>query len=620
MITQQERRIERIVLVEPRAPGYHIYSAFTVPRLGLPLMARILRGRGYAVDVFVQEREAVPMSALREADLVGVSATTSTAGEAYKIASFARGMGKPVVMGGPHVTFVPEEALCYCDIVVRGEGDETFPELVDALRDGADLNAIKGLSFYDNTGMVRTEDRPLVCDLDTLPPPDLNTIHFGKKMPIIPVQTSRGCPFHCTFCSVTEMFGHRFRTRSIENVLDELERYNGRRVFFVDDNFTAAPKRTFELLTRMKERGIRLKSWSAQTRVDIAKQPELMELMRETNCTRVYIGFESVNPKTLERFNKRQDVDDVRFAIETLHNHRVRVHGMFMLGADDDTPETIRETLRFANRMRIDTVQFLALTPLPGTKTAHELEMAGRIFTHDWRLYDGHHVVYKPMNMTPDQLQRGILWGMLQFYSWRQALKFAVRLDSLNAALRILGSGLVRKAARASGDFSAWLHSHQDQISDWARARGYEFDASQATERLVEYKRRIKDSALEKYETMRLKISTAYELKTRAAFVSLEGDIDRRRARLIKRRIKKLARSKSTVVLDFAQVQDITPEAGDYLARKLGRFKRSVRIKLIGAKDEFRDKLLGAAKNVPSFEFFDSVDSLQRNLLMPTRI
>jgi len=617
---ETKQDIHRIVLVEPRAPGYHIYSAFTVPRLGLPLMARILRGRGYVVDVYVQEREAVPMSALRDADLVGVSATTSTAGEAYKIASFARGMGKTVVMGGPHVTFVPEEALAYCDIVVRSEGDETFPELVETLKTGGDLNTVQGISFYNGSEYVATEDRALVCDLDTLPAPDLGAIHFGKKMRIIPVQTSRGCPFHCTFCSVTQMFGHRYRVRSTENVLDELERYKGRSVFFVDDNFTAAPKRTMELLTRMKERGIKLKNWSAQTRVDIAKHPELMKLMHETRCSRVYIGFESVNPKTLERLNKHQNVEDVSNAIQSLHRHQISVHGMFMLGADDDTPETIRETLRFANRMRIDTVQFLALTPLPGTDTAHELELAGRIFTHDWRLYDGHHVVYTPQNMSPEQLQRGILWGMLQFYSWRQALKFAFRFDSMNAALRILGSSLVRKAARTSRDFSSWLRNHQGAISEWASDYGFEFDPASTREHLVEYKHRLGDSAREKYEILRLRISSAYEINSRTSFVGFDGHIDRRRARLIKRRIKKLTRSRSTVVLDFGQVQNMTPEAGDYLARKLSRVKRHVRIKLIGIKDEFREKLTNATENVPAFEFFDSMDSLQRNLLAPTRI
>jgi len=403
-------------------------------------------------------------------------------------------------------------------------------------------------------------------------------------------------------------------------VLDELERYKGRSVFFVDDNFTAAPKRTMELLTRMKERGIKLKNWSAQTRVDIAKHPELMKLMHETRCSRVYIGFESVNPKTLERLNKHQNVEDVSNAIQSLHRHQISVHGMFMLGADDDTPETIRETLRFANRMRIDTVQFLALTPLPGTDTAHELELAGRIFTHDWRLYDGHHVVYTPQNMSPEQLQRGILWGMLQFYSWRQALKFALRFDSMNAALRILGSSLVRKAARTSRDFSSWLRNHQGAISEWASDYGFEFDPASTREHLVEYKHRLGDSAREKYEILRLRISSAYEINSRTSFVGFDGHIDRRRARLIKRRIKKLTRSRSTVVLDFGQVQNMTPEAGDYLARKLSRVKRHVRIKLIGIKDEFREKLTNATENVPAFEFFDSMDSLQRNLLAPTRI
>lgn len=606
------------MLVEPRAPGYHVYSAFNVPRLGLPLMARILRSRGHSVEVYVQQQEAVPMSALRQADLVGVSTITSTAGEAYNIAALARGMGKTVVMGGPHVTFVPEEALRYCDVVVRGEGDETFPELIGKMEAGEDLRTVRGLSYYDGDDYVATEDRPFVSDLDSLPAPDLNSIHFGGKMPIVPVQTSRGCPYHCTFCSVTSMFGHRYRVRNVENVLDELQRYNGRSVFFVDDNFTAMPQRTMQLLTRMGERGIRLNSWSAQTRVDIADNPELIALMRKTRCSRVYIGFESVNPLTLEHFNKRQDVDDVKRSIETLHSHRIPVHGMFVLGTDDDAPGAIEDTLRFADRMRIDTVQFMSLIPLPGTQIAHELEMEGRIITHEWNLYDGHHVVFQPRNMAPEYLQQGILWGMKEFYSWRNAVKFAVRSDWVNAFMRVLGGGIIRKASPAIRNFGAWLRTHKEKAADWSG--GFEFDQALSHERLLEFKQRIADGARKRYETARLKISTRYEIHSRAVFLALEGRIDRRRASFIKRHVTRLAHNSPTLVIDFEKVREITPEGVDYLARKLSRFSRRVSIKLIGIRGEFREKLAAMTVNVPIFELFDSMDSLRSRLIVNTRI
>lgn len=613
-----ERKIKNIVLVEPQAPGYHVYSAFNVPRLGLPLMARILRGQGYAVEVYVQQQEPVPMSALRQADMVGISTITSTADEAYKIASLARGMGKPVVMGGPHVTFLPEEALQYCDIVVRGEGDETFPELVRTMDVGEGLRAVRGLSYYDRGEYTETEARPFISDMDSLPPPDLSSVHFGKKMSIVPVQTSRGCPYHCTFCSVTGMFGHRYRVRHIENVLDELESYHDRRVFFVDDNFTAMPDRTMKLLTRMRERGIRLKSWSAQTRVDIANHPELIALMRDTGCSRVYIGFESVNPLTLKRLNKQQNVDDEKHAIEMLHRNRIRVHGMFVLGTDDDAPGSVEKTLQFTDSMSIDTVQFMSLIPLPGTSVAHDIEKEGRIITHQWSLYDGHHVVFRPRNMTAENLQQGILWSMKEFYSWRNAVKYAARFDIVNTFMRILGSGIIRKASPSLSNFGVWLHAHQEQTADWSE--GFEFDQALSREHLREFKQRIADKVREGYETVRLKISTRQEIHSRAVFLALEGHIDRRRASLIKRLIARYAHKSPTLVIDFEKVKDITPEGGDYLVRKLSRFTRRVSIKLTGISGEFREKLARMPENIPNFELFDSMDSLRNKLMVKTRI
>lgn len=608
---------KKIVLVEARAPGVHVYSAFGVPRLGMPLLATIMRGRGFEVEVYIQEREDVPLEVLRGADLVGVSATTSTTGEAYKIASIARGMGRPTVMGGPHVSFMAEEALGHCDVVVRGEGDETFPELVDALFGGTNLHNVRGISFLHDGELANTPDRPLVMDLDTLPAPDLDCIHAGGNMSIVPIQTTRGCPHHCTFCSVTLMFGHRYRMRSTENVLDELERYRGRRVFFVDDNFTAVPRRTIQLLEGMKERGLRLKVWSAQTRVDVVKNQRLLDLMRETNCSRVYIGFESVNPRTLERFNKKQDVKDIRDCIATLHKNRIRIHGMFVLGADDDTPETINQTLDFANRANIDTVQLLALTPLPGTSTSRDLEEAGRIITHDWSLYDGHHVVFAPQRMSPSQLQVGLNRCMSQFYSWRRALFFAIRMDVVNAFLRIMGSRIVRRGMRASGDFSSWLSRWEEKFSEWARSRGWEFDQGSAREYLVDFKRRVREGARKRYEKLQLKIQTVTELRSRASFINLSGVIDKKRARLIKRKLSSLVRrGRTTLVVDFEDVCEISPRATEYLARKLAKPNSRRNLKLLGVKGELEEKLSARTKNVPSFELIDSMNSLKKNMIV----
>ncbi|HOX29157.1 MAG TPA: radical SAM protein, partial [bacterium] len=393
----------------------------------------------------------------------------------------------------------------------------------------------------------------------------------------------------------------------------ELQRYNGRRIFFVDDNFTAVPRRSVELLEQMIRRGIHLKTWSAQARVDIAHSPELLDLMHRTNCSRVYIGFESANPKTLERFNKKQNVDDIRECVAALHKSRISVHGMFVLGADDDTPETLRETIRFTDKTKIDTVQFLALTPLPGTQTTRELQESGRIITRDWSLYDGHHVVFRPTGMTPYQLHKAIYKGMLSFYSWRNAFSYAARFDEVNAFLRILGRRLVRKADRNSSGFATWLKRREAWLSDWAERRGFEFDQGSVRQILVRFKSKLKGETAQG-ETHQLRISSANELKSRAMFITLNGFIDRKRAKLIKRRIKKLDDGdRSAFVLDFRNVEEITPDAVNYLARKISKL-RTIRMKLIGTKGSLKEKLSTLPRTVPNFELLDSLDVLRNTL------
>jgi radical SAM superfamily enzyme YgiQ (UPF0313 family) len=246
---------------------------------------------------------------------------------------------------------------------------------------------------------------------------------------IIPMQTSRGCPFDCSFCSVTGMFGRKFRFRSTDVIMAELEQYDSRDnfFFFYDDNFMAAPKRARELLTAMIERRFRFR-WSAQVRADLARDEELIGMMRKAGCRNVFIGFESVNAETLRAIKKKTSVDDLRRAADIFRKNGIHVHGMFILGLDNDSMQTVKETVRFARRHRIGTAQFLILTPLPGSAQFEQLQRDGRIAFKDWSLYDAHHVVYKPANFSLAGLQRAQISAHRAFYSlresWRRLLHF----------------------------------------------------------------------------------------------------------------------------------------------------------------------------------------------------
>ena len=196
-----------------------------------------------------------------------------------------------------------------------------------------------------------------------------------------------------------------------------------RSIFFYDDNF-AADKRRLKTLLRMMIASGQTISWSAQVRTDVVADPELLELMRDSGCDRVALGLESVSQETLDGFDKSQSIADIVRALATLRRYGIKTHGMFVLGADTDTPETIRETARFARKHDISTLMLNILTPLPGTPLFDDLETSDRIFDRHWDLFDGQHVVFTPRQMTPETLQAEVWGAYARFYSFRQWLKY----------------------------------------------------------------------------------------------------------------------------------------------------------------------------------------------------
>jgi len=392
------------------------------------LLGTIAREMGWDVRVYVEDIAGVDYRDVLTADLVGISTITPTVDRAYAMADALREYGVPVVMGGPHVTFLAEEALTHCDYVVRGEGEAVLPMLMEAVAGGGDLNHIPNLSYRDGNGDVHHNPRDSAAvDMDSLPYPDFDLIVGWKKAksfgltPIIPIQTSRGCPFGCNFCSVISMFGRKIRLRSVEKVVGELERYRDERVhvFFYDDNFAANKKWTKELLRALIGIGFRAK-WSAQVRADAAFDAELLDLMKRANCSNVYVGFESVNPTALEEMKKKQKVEDMVRAVEEFSRHGIEVHGMFVFGFDSDTKASLNSTIRFAMRSDILSAQFLILTPLPGTPLYDTLKEQGRLTITDWSHYDAHHVVYRPHQLSTWELQWAQIKAHAKFYSrWR---------------------------------------------------------------------------------------------------------------------------------------------------------------------------------------------------------
>ena len=431
----------KIIFIEPKSPGPHIFSAFPLPRLGSILLATLARDLGWEAEVIVEETHPVNWEAVAGCDAVGISTITSTAPRAYAIADQVRSMGIPVVMGGPHVTFLPEEALDHADYVLRGEAEDTFPLLLAMLLGVRAPDIVPGLTWRHPDGSIQHNERPKACvNLDTLPHPDFSLVRgretrsYGLR--VIPIQTSRGCPFDCSFCSVTGMFGRKYRHRSTDHIIAELKRYNSKKnfVFFYDDNFAASPAKTRELLDAMIEEKLVLK-WSTQVRADIAHDQELLEKMKQAGCHTVFIGFESVNPESLKAVQKKQTVEDMSQAAQAFRKLSIHVHGMFVLGLDDDNPKTVKETVRFAKKNGLSSAQFLILTPLPGTRAFEELQDKKRITFHDWGLYDAHHVVFEPLHFSQLALQRAQIKAHRAFYSINETLPHLLRRDMVGLAI-----------------------------------------------------------------------------------------------------------------------------------------------------------------------------------------
>ncbi|RKY88250.1 B12-binding domain-containing radical SAM protein [candidate division KSB1 bacterium] len=401
----------KVSLIEPQ-PVFNGYSFAHLPSAGLLILGTILKKKGFDVlfhsevygKIFKGRKIKHIEKEILNSDVVGITAMTSTAPRAYEIASIIKNINKKIkiVMGGSHISFMPEEALNYADSVVIGEADEIITDIIEG----------------------KISDRIIagsqIEDLDSLPFIDYSMLEGkGKRIHYKPFITSRGCPYNCTFCTVTSLFGRKYRFRSPDNVIEELKfriKRNDNKYFFYDDNFTANKTRTKIILEKSLMNNLEF-NWIAQVRTDVAKDKELLELSSRTNCSLLFIGLESINPDTLRDYNKRQTVDDIKECIHQLKKHKIRICGMFVLGSDSDDISTIDETVKFCLKMNLDYAQFAILSPFPGTKLYSMLSRTNRIFSKDWSLYDGTHIVFKPSKISPIELQRKLIWAWKRFYT-----------------------------------------------------------------------------------------------------------------------------------------------------------------------------------------------------------
>jgi radical SAM superfamily enzyme YgiQ (UPF0313 family) len=468
--------IKKVLFIEPRAPRPHIFSRVAIPRIGPVLLGTILQRQGLEVKVIIEEISSPDHQTLNfNPDLVCISSITSTAPRAYELGDYYRRQGVPVVMGGAHSSFVVRESLDHADYVICGEGDEALPELVANLNSGGDLAGVQNLSYLEGETLRQNPWRPFLENLDDLPIPNYNLVHDwnarrGRRF--VSIATSRGCPFNCRFCGVIKLFGRKYRYNSVDRVMEEI-RQNGvkaHHVFFCDDNFTADRNRIKELCQRMLQENLNIE-WSAQVRVEAANDEELMELMARAGCYCVFVGLESINPATLKLYNKSQTVENIKDCVINFHRHGIRVHGMFVFGSEEDHYQVIRDTVKFSRQLDLDSLQYLILTPIPGTPVYQELEDQNRIFCRDWSHYDGHHAVFQPRQLTPYELQYETIRAMKKFYSWPSVLKRLIARDWFYVKLKAYGRFLMWKSQW--GKSNHVLHLKEQLFSRVRQLRGW---------------------------------------------------------------------------------------------------------------------------------------------------
>ncbi len=568
--------MKKIALIELKCKAGNVFEVSKMPRLGLPTMGSQLRNAGYDVSLYADTVEKLKWNEILQADLVGLSTISVTSTDSYRVAGFLRSRGIPVVIGGIHASLMLEEAIQHADYVARGEADFTFPALVNCLAKGEEPVDVSGVSYWKDGEIRHNPDQDCWVTMDELPIPDLDLFVQGsplkKHLQAIPVATSRGCPFDCTFCCVTQMFGRQYRYRSVDLVLDELSRYHGKSIFFCDDNFAAHPRHTKEMLQGILDRKIKLRGWGAQFRVESSRDDELLELMQRTGGNIAYIGLESINPETLEAYQKKQSVEDIKESIRRFHEYRVRVHGMFVLGSDSDTVDTIRETAEFALETRIDSVQFMVLTPLPGTALYRQMEQEGRLLTRDWELYDGMHVVFQPAKMSPEELQEGMYHAYRRFYSLKNSLQNTFLTGWQSVYYRGIGNILVNRLS----SYYSWYKQVLGRLQE----------AKETGEEMVEVKVLGATGRDDKVEEV-LRVLAAEDRGT--YYVKLQGFLNKMNLAQLNRTLKELIPDRCLrLVVDTEELNFSSRKTTNAFTRLINRMsRRASRLQLqIGKKQE----------------------------------
>jgi radical SAM superfamily enzyme YgiQ (UPF0313 family) len=448
LLSENRFVLKKLILINPvgRRSGYLMSRISRFAPLGLAYVAAVTPNH-WQVKICDENFDAVDYET---ADLVGITAFTSNINRAYAIASEYRRRETPVVIGGIHASMFPDEAERYADSVVVGEAEGVWPNVI------RDFEADQLAARYQGPRI----------DLTSRPPrPRRDLFHPGYFWHSI--QTSRGCPFNCRFCSVSRYLGTQYRQRSPEDILDELAEIPGRYVAFVDDNLIGYSRkdreRAMALFSGMIDRRLR-KRWWMQTSINAAEDPRLVKMAAKAGCQFVFIGFETLQGDALRQMGKSVNltvgVQNYRNVVRTFHRHGIGVLGAFIIGHDGETSKYYQDLARFMVRSGIDMFQVSILTPLPGTALMEDFQREGRMlfsdFPGDWDRYRFSYVVHRPDRISAETIYTGDNLIKHRLYRFpTQALRLVRSAIALRDPFRIAAVYKLNRALKKS-----WMHSH----------------------------------------------------------------------------------------------------------------------------------------------------------------
>ena len=425
--------MNRLLLVNP-APGGNRRGLghadrWKTPPLGLAYVAAVTPP-GWEIRIADEFLEPIPFD--WQPDLVGITTYSCTAPKAYELSRAFLDKGSAVVLGGCHASVLPDEASRYATAVVAGEAEPIWPDVVGDFEKG------------HLQGVYQSECLPLVG----WPQPRRDLFAAGYLMDV--VQTSRGCPFSCEFCSVPVISGQKYRQRPVSEILDELEGIRSKALYFVDDNLIGgsheSAERALSLFEGMLRRRIS-KHWAAMTSIDVAGRPDVLQAAHRSGCRALFVGVESVLPNAVRKIGKTPNIkagpEGVRRAIRAIHDSGIAVAAGIMFGHDEDERNVFEETVRFIKSAGIDILDMSILTPLPGTPLFKRLRTENRLlydaFPEDWARYDLNQPVHRLKRLSARELEDGVRYVAAEVFNLvtmaASALMTSLRTRSVSAAL-----------------------------------------------------------------------------------------------------------------------------------------------------------------------------------------